>query len=108
MSSRERVCSLDELSIGKGREFVVDGRVVALFRTDEGVYAIDGICPHAGGPLAQGMLRNHVVTCPWHGWQYDVRTGCHQINSRIHVQPFSVTVDQNDVYVEITPPEPAP
>lgn len=108
MSQPERVCSLEELPLGKGREFVLGGRIVALFRTDDGVYAVDGICPHAGGPLAQGMVRNHVVTCPWHGWQYDVRTGCHTINARICVQSFHVNVNNEGVYVEVVPPSATP
>ncbi len=107
MSPPERVCSLDELPVGKGREFVVGGRIVALFRTEDGVYAVDGICPHAGGPLAQGMVRSHVVTCPWHGWQYDVRTGCHQINARICVQSFTVTISDDGVYVNLSSPSAA-
>lgn len=100
-----RVCPLDELTVGKGREFVVADRVVALFRTSDSVFAIDGICPHAGGPLAQGMLRGTVVTCPWHGWQFDVCTGCHQISSRIQVATFPVTLTDGDVWVDVAPPQ---
>jgi len=99
MPAGERVCALEDLPLDKGREFVVDGQVVAVFRTSEGVFAVDGICPHAGGPLAQGMVRKQVVTCPWHGWQFHVQTGCHQITPRICLRKFSVTIDGDDVYV---------
>ena len=99
--SRERVCRLDELTIGKGREFVVAGRVLAVFRLETGVKIIEGICPHAGGPLAQGMVRGEVVTCPWHGWQFDVGSGQHQLNQRICVPSFAAIVDGDEVYAEI-------
>ena len=48
---------------------------MALFHVDGAYYAINYICPHMGGPIGEGRLKGHVVTCPWHGWTYDVRTG---------------------------------
>ncbi len=96
-----RVCRRDELKAGSGREFVVAGRVLAVFDLETGIKAVEGICPHAGGPLAQGMVRGEVVTCPWHGWQFNVATGAHQLNPRLCVPCFPVTVDGDDVYVEI-------
>jgi nitrite reductase (NADH) small subunit len=101
MATREYVCEFSDLVDGRGREFVVAGRVVALFRVGEEVFAVDGICPHAGGPLAQGMLRGDVVTCPWHGWQFCIRTGEHQLNPRLGTAVFSVSVDENKVYVMV-------
>lgn len=99
--SLHRVCQIDELQSGGGREFVVAGRVLALYRLDSGIKAVEGICPHAGGPLAQGMVRGEVVTCPWHGWQFNLATGANQLNPRLCVPCFVVTVDDNVVYVEI-------
>lgn len=104
MSSPSPVCHLDDLPLGRGREFIVEDRVVALFRTEAGVFAVDGICPHAGGPLAQGMVRRGVVTCPWHGWQYNVQTGHHQLNPRLCVQTFAVTVIEDAIYVNVQQP----
>jgi nitrite reductase (NADH) small subunit len=101
MAVRHAVCQLDELSEGRGKEFVVGDRVLAVYLLDGQVQVIDGICPHAGGPLAQGMVRNGVVTCPWHGWQYDVCTGQHRINPRIAVETFAVTVEDGTVFVDL-------
>jgi nitrite reductase (NADH) small subunit len=101
MAERHRVCGLDQLTEGHGREFVVGDRVVAVFLSDGEVFATDGICPHAGGPLAQGMVRHQVVTCPWHGWQFNVCTGQHQINPRMVVATFAAMVVDGVVYVEI-------
>jgi nitrite reductase/ring-hydroxylating ferredoxin subunit len=80
---------------------VVAGRVVAVFRLGDDVVAIDGICPHAGGPLAQGMVAHDLVTCPWHGWQYDLRSGQHRLNPRICVETFRATVEDGKVYVDV-------
>jgi len=98
---RAYACELDEIPVDRGKECVVGDRIVALFKLGNEVVAIDGICPHAGGPLAQGMVRNEVVTCPWHGWQYSVRTGQHQLNPRVCVQAFPVSIEGTAVYVEV-------
>lgn len=101
MAEWHRVTSLSKLSPGESREAVAGGRVIALFRVGEAVYAMDGICPHAGGPLGQGRLSGCVVTCPWHGWQFDVTTGRHQLNARITHPCFPVKVEGDDVFVEL-------
>jgi len=53
----------------------VDGEMVALFHADGRFYAIDDVCTHDGGPLADGELRNHTISCPRHGAKFDIRTG---------------------------------
>lgn len=83
------------------REFVVEDRIVALFNVAGTYYALDGVCPHQGGPLGQGELCGHVVTCPWHGWQFDVRTGQHQLNARVRQPVLAVRVDGCQVFVDL-------
>lgn len=56
----------------------INDHSIALFNVGGSIYAIDNICPHAGGPLARGALGGPdaaTVTCPLHGWRFDVRTG---------------------------------
>ena len=101
MPQRHRISSVSDVALGTGREFVVGGRIVALFHLDSGFHALDGICPHAGGPLAQGLVRGNVVTCPWHGWQFDVTTGTHCLNSQLCQPSFPVAVEGTDVFVEL-------
>ena len=48
---------------------------LALFNVEGEIYALNNTCPHAGGPLGEGTLEHEVVTCPWHGWKFNVRTG---------------------------------
>jgi nitrite reductase/ring-hydroxylating ferredoxin subunit len=98
---RHRLASVSDVPPGAGKELVVEGRIVALFNVDGTFYALDGVCPHAGGPLGQGMLRKNIVTCPWHGWQFDVTTGRHCLTAHIRARPYEVNVEGDDVYIEI-------
>jgi nitrite reductase/ring-hydroxylating ferredoxin subunit len=83
----------------QGIEVVVAGRMVAIFNVDGDFFALDGVCPHQGGPLGKGQICEHIVTCPWHGWQFDVRNGHNQITPTI-VQPrLPIKVDGEDVLV---------
>lgn len=59
----------------EGRRVTVDGHRVAVFRTEDGVHAIAADCPHAGGPLQDGLVADGCVTCPLHGRRFDLRTG---------------------------------
>lgn len=101
MTQRHRVASLSDLVVGQGIEVVASDRVLALFRTESGVFAIDGVCAHAGGPVGKGKLNGPVVTCPWHGWQYDVRTGQNCLNARICQQSFPTVIEGDEIFVEI-------
>jgi len=101
MPEKHRVASLDEIPSDTGLEVTAGGRVIALFKIDGTVRAIDGICAHAGGPVAKGSLDGSIVTCPWHGWQYDVNTGAHCLTPAISQQPFEISVEGDDVFVEI-------
>jgi nitrite reductase/ring-hydroxylating ferredoxin subunit len=101
MPERVRICSTVDVPPGTGREVVAAGRIVAVFNVDGQFYALDGICPHAGGPLGQGRLAGGIVTCPWHGWQFDVTSGRHCLNPRLTQTSYPVQVLAEDVFVEL-------
>ena len=73
--SFERVGRIEDIPLYEGRAAIVGGRRIAVFRTDEGLFALDAHCPHAGGPLGDGIVAEGCVTCPLHGWRFDLRTG---------------------------------
>jgi nitrite reductase (NADH) small subunit len=75
MSRFVKLATLDELPVGSAKEVEFEGRIYAIFNRDGVISAIDGICPHQGGPLAEGHIEGTIVTCPWHGWQFDVQSG---------------------------------
>lgn len=101
MPHRYRVASTGDIPLGTGKEVVAGDRVLALFKTESGFHAIDGVCAHAGGPVGKGTLNGVIVTCPWHGWQYDVTTGKHCLNARICQQSFPTSVEGDEVFVEM-------
>ncbi len=101
MAERVAVARIQEIPPGTSREIVVKGRVVALFNVDGEFHALDGVCPHAGGPLGEGQLNGHIVTCPWHGWQFDVATGQHCLNANLTHTTFPVSVEGEDIILEV-------
>lgn len=78
-ATMERIplCRLDDVPLGLARSFVVGEKHLAVFRTRAGrVFAVDGVCPHKGGPLADGMLgANDQIVCPYHSFRFDSTTG---------------------------------
>jgi nitrite reductase (NADH) small subunit len=70
-----RVCRVDDVPVGEGRARTVAGRRIALFRTATGWYAIDHACPHAGGPLADGIASDCSVICPLHERRFALDSG---------------------------------
>ena len=60
---------------GRVLAFSVAGRLLAVGRTATGYFAVDALCPHAGGNLGDGEVEHECVICPIHGYAYDVRSG---------------------------------
>ncbi|HEV8567773.1 MAG TPA: Rieske (2Fe-2S) protein [Actinoplanes sp.] len=72
-----RLGPVDEIPLGEGRAYAVGGEMVAVFRLRDGsLRAVSAVCPHAGGPLADGQIDNKVVICPLHLNVFDLTTGC--------------------------------
>ena len=98
---RHRLAAAADLPPGSGREVTAGDRVIALYRVGDEFFALDGICPHAGGPLGKGYVTGTRVTCPWHGWQFDVTTGRHCLTPNVAAETFPVAVENGEVYVDL-------
>jgi nitrite reductase/ring-hydroxylating ferredoxin subunit len=96
-----KLATLDELPPGSAKEIEHDGRIYALFHASGTIVALDGICPHQGGPLAEGTVESGVVTCPWHGWQFDLSTGQSLLSNRIKHPVYEVKIEGRDVFVAV-------
>jgi nitrite reductase/ring-hydroxylating ferredoxin subunit len=120
-----RVANIDDLPGDRGLVVEVDGRRVGLFRVADEVHAILSVCPHQGGPVGGGGLfpstrakvengrlvewLDHaapVVCCPWHGWEFDVRTGICTADPSRRVVRFPVEVRAGEIF--LTLPDRAP
>lgn len=102
MSTAVKVARTSELPPGSSKLVEANGQAVALFNVDGKYYAIDDACPHAGGPLNEGDVEGNVVTCPWHGAQFDVTNGkvlC--APARSGVQSYPVTIAGDDLLIEV-------
>jgi nitrite reductase (NADH) small subunit len=86
------VGTVDEIPLGEGRTFAVDGEQIAVFRLRDGsLRAIDAVCPHQGGPLADGLADDRVVVCPLHGYTFDMCTGSETSGNEMAVQSYPVS-----------------
>lgn len=75
MAEFVKVAKTNEIETGQARLVEVKGKPIALFNVDGQFFAIDNTCTHQGGPLAEGEVSGHEVTCPYHGATFDIRTG---------------------------------
>src|SRR6187431_2847868 len=97
-----RVAATGDIPKGEGRVFELGGKQVAVFNCGGGkFYAIDNICKHQGGPLGEGELEGTVVTCPWHGWSYDVTTGESPDDPDCKIDRFELKVEGDDLLVQV-------
>ena len=79
----------------------IKGRGIALLNVNGTIYALDNTCPHAGGPLGEGTLDGEVIECPWHGWQFNVKTGERLSNPELTVECFSVRLNGDQIQVAL-------
>jgi NAD(P)H-dependent nitrite reductase small subunit len=87
---------------GTGTKVVVNGRHVALFRLGDEFHAIDNLCLHRAGPLCDGQIdARDAVTCPWHGWSYEIRTGTLIQDPRVGVSRHEVKIEDGAVAVRL-------
>jgi nitrite reductase/ring-hydroxylating ferredoxin subunit len=96
-----RAAKKDEVPPGSIREFQLDGKTVAVANVDGKLFAINNTCLHRGGPLGQGELEGKTVTCPWHGWQYDVTSGKVTLNPAVGVETYPVEFRGEDIFVDV-------
>jgi nitrite reductase/ring-hydroxylating ferredoxin subunit len=122
---KQVVCRVDELGPGELRSSQVGPIPVVVIRASDGtLYALVAKCLHQGGPLDKGKLYEHmssvdavgeyvpdktheILKCPWHGFEYDIRTGCVIADPSRRLQQFTVREEGDEIVVELAPPTPA-
>ena len=102
MAEFVRVALTSEIAPGGKKLLDIDGRAVALFNVDGTFYAIDDVCTHDGGPLAEGKLHGCEIECPRHGARFDVRTGAALCMPAFEpVTTHEVKVEDGSVFVQV-------
>ncbi|MBI4433076.1 MAG: nitrite reductase small subunit NirD [Candidatus Omnitrophica bacterium] len=96
----QKVAKTSEIENSQGKTVQAGTVAIALFKADGQFYAIDNVCPHRGGPLGEGYLDGAEVTCPWHAWTFDVKTGeCKNIPN-VKQKSFPVKIEGDDILVD--------
>ena len=98
------LANLADIPAGEGRAFAHDGKQLAVFHLRDGsVRVLEAVCPHAGGPLADGLVDDCVVVCPLHNYAYDLVTGEETSDSGLSVGAYEATVDdEGAVHVTVS------
>ena len=96
------VARVEDVQAGTVTTVHAGDEAIALAHCDDGFYAVQGACIHLHGPLGEGHLEDCVLTCPWHGWQYDVRTGENEFDRAIQLQTYEVQVEDGEVRVRVS------
>jgi nitrite reductase (NADH) small subunit len=95
------VAGAGDVPPGCARIVQAGDRELALFNVDGTFHATQSECLHLKGPLGHGELSGCVITCPWHGWQYDVRTGENEFDRSLVLETFEVVVEDGEVKVAL-------
>jgi len=96
-----KVARFDELARDSVREVMIGEQPVALCRTRDAVYAIDGVCPHRGGPLGQGQIHDGRLVCPYHLWEFDCRTGAYDLEPERRVATYEVKIEDGEIFLQV-------
>lgn len=86
---------------GQAKEFSCGDRVICVANVNGAIYAMDNVCLHRGGPLGEGVIEGDKVICPWHGWQWDPKTGEAAHNPAAKLAVYPVRIENGDVMIEI-------
>ncbi len=101
MADFVKAADLSDLAPGNAMEVEVAGKSIALFNVEGTVYALDNTCIHRGGPLGEGDLEDEVVTCPWHAWQYNVKTGENVAQPGVKMASYPVRIEGGSIQVAV-------
>ena len=97
-----KLCSKSELpAADEAKEIPCGAKTVCVANVAGTLSALDNVCLHRGGPLGQGMIDGNKLVCPWHGWQYDPKTGAVAHNPSMKVAVYPIKVEGDDVLVTL-------
>lgn len=94
-------CLLDEIP-DEGTHLVeINNEKYILYKEGFDLFAISAVCPHLGGPLEEGEIKEGCVTCPWHKWRFDLKSGhCENVSNQ-YLKTYRASVERNKVYLEL-------
>jgi nitrite reductase/ring-hydroxylating ferredoxin subunit len=102
-----RAAAVADVEVGRGTIVRVGRYEVALFNLGDAIVGYENACPHQGGPIGEGTVEGMTVTCPWHAWCFDLRSGYLTIGNFAQLRRFDVRVEGNAIFVAREPAEDA-
>lgn len=96
---RYEVALTNEIAEGRAKLVKVLGVELGLFRVGGEYRAYRNVCPHAAAPICGGRVTASVLRCPWHGWEFDLRTGAHVSHPAERLQSYRVEVEDGRLFV---------
>jgi nitrite reductase (NADH) small subunit len=88
-------------TVNEAKEFSCGDKEICIANVNGSYSAMDNVCLHQGGPLGQGTIEGGKVVCPWHGWEYDPKTGQVVHNPNLKVAVYPMKIENGDVMIEI-------
>ncbi len=102
MARLVKIADANQLPPGKATAAEIDGTRIAVFNVGGMFYALEDTCPHAGGPLSEGLVDGGKVVCPWHDAAFDLKTGDVLAPPAFEgVKSYRVVVEGNEVKIEL-------
>ena len=101
MSNFIKVAESKDIAPGEAKTVKAKDREIAIYSVGGKIYATESGCPHRGGPLGEGYLEGRVITCPWHGWRFDVISGATEVNPDVRIKSYDVKQEGNDILVKL-------
>ena len=86
---------------GEAKEFELGGKTICVANVGGTITAMDNVCLHMGGPLGQGYIEGNKLVCPWHGWEYDPKTGQMEDDPKTKLAVYPIKIENGDVMLDI-------
>ncbi|KIE58278.1 ferredoxin [Methylacidiphilum kamchatkense Kam1] len=97
-----QVCHINELVSGIGRCFRIGKIKIALFKTHSGkIWAVEGKCPHQGGPIAEALCDEKIFICPLHAYPFSFETGNCTISEKFRIKVYPTFVKNHQIFIKI-------
>lgn len=116
VDSLTRVASTDDVDVGERLLVEIEGREVAVFNVNGEYHALANYCVHQGGPICEGKIsgalleedgelvwdhEDEFVSCPWHGWEFEIASGEHITNDKYRLPRYDVVVHDDGLYLDL-------
>ncbi|NHN30505.1 Rieske (2Fe-2S) protein [Paenibacillus agricola] len=107
---KHKIGLVSEIPPGSHKIVVAGGRSLGVYNLNGQFYALRNICPHQGAELCKGLTKplvvssapgrfeyereGEIIRCPWHQWEFDIKTGCQIVDPEVRIKSYEVTVEE--------------